>query len=242
MAVYRSLILLAFASCVLSEGGTLFNPCSKNDIKCLSGATESFLEKTSNGFPDYKIKAIDPLIIPELKVVVDEGLGLVFDFKNINITGLKKQQISDFKMDTDKKSVVLKTKAVLNIVGDVKIEFAKQNKVFNGAYTASTTAIGSSQYGYSFKKKDDKDYFVVGPEVNTCEIIGEPNVDIGDDLQKALNNDSDAQALKPGYETNKVALRKKTLCHIVEAAYVTVIHNIRAIADIFPKEAFFTDI
>uniref|UniRef100_A0A2A4J409 Juvenile hormone binding protein n=1 Tax=Heliothis virescens TaxID=7102 RepID=A0A2A4J409_HELVI len=242
MAAYTSFLLLAFASCVLSEGGVFFNPCYKSDIKCLSNATETFLEKTCNGYPNTEIKAIDPLVIPELKVVVDESMGLVFDFKNINIVGLKNQQISDFKMDTDKKSVVLKTKAILNIVADLKIEFTKQNKVFNGPYIAKTTALGSSQYGYSFTKKDDKEYFVVGSEKNACEIIGEPDVEIGEELQKALLNDADAKAMKPDYEANKVTLRKKTLCHIVEAAYVTVIHNIRAVAKLFPKEAFFLDI
>lgn len=43
------------------------------------------------------------------------------------------------RMDPVKKSVVLKTKAVLNIAGDLKIKFTKKNKEFNGAYTASTS-------------------------------------------------------------------------------------------------------
>ncbi|XP_035450590.1 juvenile hormone-binding protein-like [Spodoptera frugiperda] len=239
MAVYRSLLVLAFAGCVLSEFGAPFEPCDKDDIKCLSAATESFLEKTCNGIPDYDIKAIDPLIIPELKYEVDPDMGLLFEFKNINVTGLKNQQISDFRMDTDKKSVLLKTKAVLNIVGDVKISLTKNNKVFNGVYSASYTALGNSKYGYSLVQKGDLEYFEVGPEVNSCEIIGEPVISLDSSLQNAIDQDADARALKPSFETKKDTLRKNTLCRIVESAYITVIHNLRSSAKIYPCRAFF---
>ncbi|XP_021192082.2 juvenile hormone-binding protein [Helicoverpa armigera] len=242
MAVYRSLILLAFAGCVLSEEA-IFTACSKNDMKCMCKSTESFMANTFNGLPDYNMKPTDPLIIPELKVVVDEGLGLVFEFKNINITGLKNLQVQDFKLDTDKKLIGLKSKAVLNIVTDnVKIELTKQNKAFNGAYSASTTALGRSDYGYSFTKKDGKEFFLLAPEVHVCEIVEEPNVVLGDDLQKALDSDPDAQALKAEYEANKVALRKKTLCRIIEDAFTVIINNYREVAQQFPKEVFVRDI
>ncbi|XP_021192083.3 juvenile hormone-binding protein [Helicoverpa armigera] len=242
MAVYRSLILLAFASCVLSEE-SIFTACSKNDIKCLIKSTESFMANTFNGMPDNNMKATDPLIIPELKVVMDEDLGLASEFKNINITGLKNLQVTDFKLDSDKKLIGLKTKAVLNIVADnVKIEFTKQNKAFNGAYTASTTALLSSDYAYTFTKKDGKESFLLAPEVNICEIVEEPNVVLGDDLQKALDSDPDAQAMKAEYEAKKVALRKKTLCSIVKDAYTVIINNYREVAQKYPKEAFITDI
>lgn len=49
-------------------------------------------------------------------------------------------------------------------------------------------ALGSSSYGYSLIKKEDAEYFEVGPETNTCEIIGEPDVTISGNLQKALDN------------------------------------------------------
>ncbi|KAJ8716593.1 hypothetical protein PYW07_003220 [Mythimna separata] len=242
MVVCKSFLLLTFACFVLSVKGKYFDPCYKDDIKCLSKATEDFLEKTYNGVAETQIKPFDPLIIPELNVVVDQAMGLTFDFKNINITGLKNQQISDFQMDTSKKSVLLKTRAVLNIVADLKIKFTNKNKEFTGTYTASTTALGASQYSYTLTKKGDNEFFDVGPETNTCEIIGEPVVTISDNLASALENDSDAQAMKPDYEDNKTSLRKKTLCQIVETAYITVIHNIRAVAQIFPKSAFFIDI
>ncbi|KAH9630149.1 hypothetical protein HF086_004855 [Spodoptera exigua] len=217
MAVYRSFLVLAFAGCVLSEFGAPFEPCDKDDIKCLSAATESFLEKTCHGLPDYDIKAIDPLIIPELKYEVDPDMGLYFEFKNLNVTGLKNQQISDFRMDTDKKSVVLKTKATFNIVA----------------------ALGNSKYGYSLVQKGDLEYFEVGPETNSCEILGEPDIKLDSNLQNVIDQDADARALKPSFETKKVTLRKNTLCRVVETAYITVIHNIRASAKIYPCRAFF---
>ncbi|KAJ8723373.1 hypothetical protein PYW08_003285 [Mythimna loreyi] len=243
MFVCKSFLLLTFACCALSkEEKRLFDPCYKDDIECLSKATESFLEKSYNGIPNTGIKPFDPLIIPELSVVVDEEMGLIFDFKNISVTGLKNQKISDFQMDTNKKSVVLKTRAVLNIVGDLKITFTKNNKEFTGTYTASTTALGTSQYGYSLTKKNGAEYFDVGPETNTCEILEEPVVTISDVLQNTLENDSDAQGMKADYETNKSSLRKKTLCKIVETAYVTIVQNLRVVGQLFPKSDFFVNI
>lgn len=38
------------------------------------------------------------------------------------------------------------------------------------------------------KKGDNEIYFEVGPETNTCEIIEEPTVTLGDELQAALLN------------------------------------------------------
>lgn len=45
-----------------------------------------------------------------------------------------------YRMDTDKKSVVLKTKADLNIIADLNIKFTKKNnKSFDGLYKATTS-------------------------------------------------------------------------------------------------------
>lgn len=55
------------------------------------------MSKTYGGYPKLGIKQIDPLIVPSLDVEIDENIGLVFHFKNINITGLKNLQIIDFK-------------------------------------------------------------------------------------------------------------------------------------------------
>ncbi|XP_026733876.1 juvenile hormone-binding protein-like [Trichoplusia ni] len=241
MAAFRSLLLLSLVYSVIGNEANFFDPCYKDDINCLSAATEAFLEKTHNGVDGSQIKAIDPFIIPELEVLVDEEMGLLFKFTNLSVTGLKKLQILDYKMDTDKKSVVLKTKADLNIIADLNIKFTKKNnKSFDGLYKATTTASGTSNYGYSLVKKGDNEiYFEVGPETNTCEIIEEPTVTVGDELQAALLNDNDARQLKSPYEENKVNLRKKTLCKIVDSAYVVVINNLRTLATTLPAKRFF---
>ncbi|CAH0587010.1 unnamed protein product [Chrysodeixis includens] len=241
MAAFKCLLLLSLVYSVIAVEGKIFNPCNKDDIPCLSAATEAFLEKTHNGVPDSNIKAIDPFIIPELDVIVDEEMGLFFTFTNVNVTGLKRLQILDYKMDTDKKSVVLKTKADVNIVADLNIKFTKKNnKSFNGLYQATTTAAGTSNYGYSLVKKQDNEiYFEVGPETNNCDIFDEPEVTLGDELLNALNNDQDARQLKTPYEQNKVSLRKRTLCKIVDSAYVVVINNLRTLATTLPAKNFF---
>lgn len=68
-----------------------------NDIECLSKSTEQFLENTCRGIPTYDIRAIDPLIIPSLDFEVDQDIGLKFSFKDLNVTGLRSQKISDFQ-------------------------------------------------------------------------------------------------------------------------------------------------
>lgn len=42
-------------------------------------------------------------------------------------------------MDTDAKSVVLKTKADIHITADLKIGLTKKDKTFTGSYTATTS-------------------------------------------------------------------------------------------------------
>lgn len=68
-----------------------------NDIECLSKSTEQFLENTCGGIPQYDIRAIDPLIIPSLEFIVDKDMGLEISFRNLNVTGLRSQKISDFQ-------------------------------------------------------------------------------------------------------------------------------------------------
>ncbi|XP_022828051.1 juvenile hormone-binding protein-like [Spodoptera litura] len=242
MAVYRSLLVLAFAGCVLSEFGAPFEPCDKDDVKCISTAFQSFFEKTFNGVPNLDIKAIDPLIIPELTYEVDPDMGLLFEFKNVNVTGLKNQQILDFHMDTDKKTIVFKMKAELYIMGDVKISLTKHNKVFNGVYSASYTARGNTQYGYALVQKGNVVHIQIGPEVHSCEISEEPIITLDQSLQNVIDHDVDARALKPSFDTKKVTLRKNTLCRIEETAYTTVVHNIRSVMKAFPCRACFKNI
>lgn len=75
----------------------LLKPCKLGDMQCLSSATEQFLEKTSKGIPQYDIWPIDPLVVTSLDVIAPNDAGVVIRFKNLNITGLKNQQISDFQ-------------------------------------------------------------------------------------------------------------------------------------------------
>lgn len=221
---------------------SLLHPCPRTDIQCLSQATEQFLENTHRGIKEYDIKPIDPIVISNLIHEAEKDMGLWFYFKNITVSGLKNQKISDFQMDIEKKSVVLKTKADINIVGDFAVEFRKQSKVFSGVYSAVASVIGSASYGYNLKKDAEGiEHFEIGPETITCEVISEPKVTLNEKLLETLRNDTIAMKYLPKYTENRDSIQKEAICVITKLAYVDVVHNIRASAKILPKTAFFTD-
>ncbi|KAJ0183229.1 hypothetical protein K1T71_001205 [Dendrolimus kikuchii] len=242
MAFLKSLLLLLTVKSVICED-SLLQPCQRSDITCLSQATEQFLEKTHKGIKEYDIRPIDPLLIKSLTLVADKDMGLSFYFTNLTVRGLKNQTISDFQMDVTTKSVVLKTKADLYIVGNIVIELSKQSKSFNGVYTTQASVIGSASYNYDLKKDaQGVEHFDVGPETITCEVIAEPKATLSKELSQALLNDAIAMENMSKYEANKVQIHRETVCEIAKLAYIDVIHNIRASAKILPKSAFFIDI
>ncbi|CAB3254688.1 unnamed protein product [Arctia plantaginis] len=235
-------LLLLLVVCISVKAETLFNPCVKDDVKCVGAATQTFMSKTYGGYPKLGIKPIDPLIVPSTDISIDEKIGLVLHFKNTNITGLKNLQIIDFKLDTDKNIGLMKMQADVSIVSDVEVELTKLQKVFKGPYTASTTIVGTSEYGANLKTVNGKQYFDLGPETTNCEILGEPIVSLGAELQGAIDKDNDASRLRPEYEAKKSALRKKALCVVLKQGFSTIISNLRSVANAFDKSAFFTDI
>ncbi|XP_034829034.1 juvenile hormone-binding protein-like [Maniola hyperantus] len=237
MVYLSAVLLLLYSTCVFSDEGSLLTPCKVDDTACLSKTTQQFLEKTSHGIPEYDIKAIDPLIINCLEIVISDDLKTVLHYKNLNITGLKNQQFSDMKMDTNAKSVVLQTRADLNIVGDVTVELGKMQKSFSGTYTLKGTALGTSSYGYSFRT-DDKgvEHYEVGPETISCQTVNEPEVTLGPELRQAIDQDEILKEKKENFKRKD--LHKSVFCKMVEKAYVTVVHNIRAAAKVMPKSAF----
>ncbi|NP_001037074.2 hemolymph juvenile hormone binding protein precursor [Bombyx mori] len=242
MASLKVFLVFVFARYVASDGDALLKPCKLGDMQCLSSATEQFLEKTSKGIPQYDIWPIDPLVVTSLDVIAPNDAGVVIRFKNLNITGLKNQQISDFQMDTKAKTVLLKTKADLHIVGDIVIELTEQSKSFTGLYTADTNVIGAVRYGYNLKNDDNGvQHFEVQPETFTCESIGEPKVTLSSDLSSALEKDSGNNSLEPDMEPLKT-LRQAAICKIAEACYISVVHNIRASAKILPASSFFENL
>nr|AFG17055.1 juvenile hormone binding protein [Omphisa fuscidentalis] len=242
MGVLEIFLLFAVCKSALSEGDSLLQPCKIKDMDCLSSTTQNFLEKTCAGIPDLNIKAIDPLVIPELAYVVPQS-DFVFNFKNLTITGLKNQKISDFKMDREAKSVVLQTRVDANIVADLTIEIKSLSKSFLGTYYAKTTVLGTSRYNYELiPNKDGVEYFEVGPETITCEALGSPEVTLDSKLTQNIATDPDTISRKDNYYKRAVELRKNLMSIILGKAYVTVIHNIRAAARVFPKTAFFIDI
>ncbi|XP_023954312.1 juvenile hormone-binding protein [Bicyclus anynana] len=237
MKCLSAVLLLFYSTAVLSDGGSLLTPCKVHDTACLSKSTQQFLEQTSQGIPQYDIKAIDPLFIDKLDIPIGDDLETVLHYKNININGLKNQQFSDIKMDTEAKSVALQTRATLNIIGDVTVELGKLQKSLTGSYTLKATALGTSNYGYDFKT-DDKgvEHYEVGPETISCQTVDEPEIVLSPELRQAIDEDEKLKEKKEIFKQNE--LQKLVFCKMVEKAYVTVVHNIRAAAKILPKSAF----
>ncbi|XP_041979953.1 juvenile hormone-binding protein-like [Aricia agestis] len=230
-------IFIVFAIGVLSEE-SLLTPCEIQDTQCLSKTTQEFLEKTSNGIPQYDIRAIDPLNIPSIDYVLIENPEAKMHLKNIKVVGLKNQQFSQFKMDRDTKTVDLQTKVDIKADGDLLVELGN-GKTFSGPYSIKGTVLGTAKYGYDFKV-DEKgvEHYEVGPETITCQAVGEPTVTVGPELEKELSNDKDITDMRRNYASKSKELREKEICEIVNRAYVTVVHNIRASAKILPKSAF----
>lgn len=239
MVCLSAFLVILFFTSVLSDGGSLLIACEVDDTECLSKTTQQFLEKTCKGIPEYDIKPIDPLFVPSIDIVLGDKAETVLHYKNVTITGLKNQQFSDFKMDTKEKSVVLQTRADLTMVGDVTIELSKISKSFNGAYTIKGTALGTAKYSYDFKV-DDKgvEHYEVGPETLSCQAVNEPEITISSELRQALEDDKDLKDKKQKYNSKRKEIQQNVFCKIVEKAYVTVVHNIRAAAKILPKSAF----
>ncbi|CAH2084678.1 unnamed protein product [Euphydryas editha] len=239
MVCLSAFLVILFSTSVLSDGGSLLTACEVNDTECLSKTTQQFLEKTCKGIPEYDIKPIDPLFVPSIDIKLGDKADTVLHYKNITITGLKNQQFSDFKMDTKEKSVVLQTRADLTMVGDVIIEMNTITKSFNDAYTIKGTALGTARYNYDFKV-DDKgvEHYEVGPETLTCQAVNEPEVTHSSELRQALENDKDLKERNQRYNAKRKEIQQNVFCKIVEKAYVTVVHNIRAAAKILPKSAF----
>ncbi|XP_063362599.1 juvenile hormone-binding protein-like [Cydia amplana] len=239
MAVFAVLMLLMFSGSVLSSDESIAVPCSINDIDCLSESTEKFLEKTHKGISAWNIVALDPLVIPSFDIVFDNE-GLIYKHQNLTVTGLRNQKISDFKMDTKAKSVVLTTKADLDIATDVDVIFSKSSKTLSGHYKSHASVLGTATYKYELKT-DEKGvtHFHVGPETITCKVVDAPSVELNPEFQQILSNDADAKAFS---QEKKNELREKGFCKITEKAYTYVVHNIREAAKAVPSSAFFTNI
>lgn len=69
--------------------------CAVDDFQCNSEATKNFVKKTASGDAALGIKPYDPLIIDTL--TSNRVDGVVAEFKNINVTGLRNQNLTEIK-------------------------------------------------------------------------------------------------------------------------------------------------
>ncbi|XP_038213991.1 juvenile hormone-binding protein-like [Zerene cesonia] len=238
----RVLVLLVSCLTVFCEDSFL-SPCDITDTECLRKSTQTFLAKTAAGVPEYDIKAIDPLIIPSLDILFNEELGMSNHYKNLTVVGLKNQQLSSFSLNKETKAVELQTKVNLVISGDITLEAKKKEKSLPGTISIKGSALCTAKYNYNFQT-DDKgvSHFVLGPEIITCDPIGDPDLQLNPELVKDIKEATDLKEEKVYWGSHREENYKKIFCSIVGEAYVTVVHNIRAAAKVLPKEAFLKDL
>ncbi|XP_045499217.1 juvenile hormone-binding protein-like [Colias croceus] len=234
----RVLVLLVSCLTVFCEDSFL-SPCDITDTECLRKSTQTFLSKTAAGVPEYDIKAIDPQIIPSLDILFDEELGVWNHYKDLTVLGLKNQQLSAFSLDKQTKAVELQTKVDLVISGDITLEAKKKEKSLPGTISIKGKALCTAKYNYDFTT-DDKgvSHFVLGPETITCEPIGDLDLQLNPELLKDIKEATNLKEEKVYWGSHRDVNYKKIFTTVVEKAYVTVVHNIRAAAKVLPKEAF----
>ncbi|KAL4713147.1 hypothetical protein ACJJTC_018792, partial [Scirpophaga incertulas] len=231
-------VLFTFAKCAFGDEA-LLSPCAHEDSECIRRNTEKFLDRTSAGIPEYDVRPIDPLLLGHVEYSNPES-DVVLHFKNIRITGLKKLNINQFSMNIDTRAVYLQAKIDVNIVANLTVEFKQLSKFVTDSYRAKTgVVLMTSMYNYNLVPNDKGvEFYEVGPETITCEAIDLPEVTVG----SAIFNDPETNSRKRVYQTKLQDFRKQAVCKILSAAYVNVIHNIRATAKILPKTSFFTDV
>lgn len=241
MGVFRRLLIFVFFTSALCDEA-LLDPCEYKDVECLRRATHKFLDKTAAGIPEFSIMPVDPIYIQHVEYA-DPGSDIVMHFMKITVTGLKKQNVTDFQMDTTAKTVVLQSKIEANIVSDLTVELKGPAKFLSGTYSAKTVTLGTAKYNYELKPNDKGvDFFDVGPETITCESVGEPEVTLDPSFAETISKDPDAAARRADYLKRATEIRQKAVCKIIAVAYGTVISNLRAAAKVLPKSAFFKDI
>ncbi|XP_063366278.1 juvenile hormone-binding protein-like, partial [Cydia amplana] len=203
----------------------LVEPCYVGDLECLKRSTELFLRQTYNGIPALNILPIDPIYIPALDVPF-QGDNLVYFNKNIIVTGLRHQTLERLKMDLSTGSVVLTTSADVNVEGDINQVSRNLGRSAAGHFWTHGRVLATSSYSYTLQRDAmGVEHYVVGPETNSCQLIGTPTVSF------SCNDASCPEEVKQLWKTN--------FCKIVEKAYATVVHNIRAAAEVLPATAFF---
>ncbi|XP_022124901.2 juvenile hormone-binding protein isoform X1 [Pieris rapae] len=239
MLATRGFILLVSLVTALCEEEAFLTPCDITDTECLRKSTQKFLAKTANGVPEYDIRAIDPMHLTSVDYLLSEEYGVWNHLSNLTIIGLKNQDLSKFSLDTKTKAVELQTKLDLSITGDITVEVKKRGKSFSGSILIRGSALGTANYNYDFKTDaNGVTHFEVSPERITCQPVDEVVIKLSPELLESLKSDPDIQPEREKIKSNSADKGKSLLCAIVEKAYVTVVHNIRASAKILPKDAF----
>ncbi|XP_063537870.1 juvenile hormone-binding protein-like [Cydia strobilella] len=219
------------SAALINNPEPLLVPCNVGDLECLKRSTELFLRQTYKGIPALNILPIDPLSIPALDVPF-QGDNLVYLNKNITVTGLGPQKLEALKMDLRTGSVVLTTSADVNIHGDINQVFRNLGRTVAGHFWTYGRVLCTASYSYNLQRDGmGVEHYVVGPETTSCELVDTPVVSFSSQLAETCNDAFCPEGIKQLWKTN--------FCKIVEKAYVTVVHNIRAAAKVLPATAFF---
>ncbi|XP_049872281.1 juvenile hormone-binding protein-like [Pectinophora gossypiella] len=225
MSVRLGFVLFLVHSALCED--QLLKPCHSQDIDCLRQTTQTFLDKSSSGIPQFNIVPIDPMAIASIEVQVAPEKTV--DLKEIAVTGLKNLRIDNFTMDLSTRSVALAMDAEANVQGHISVN-DKDSTPFSGKIAGLQTA----HYTYELIKNDKGvEFFKVGPVTIDCNLKQKPELNVSEVVSKALfsgNDDSDDE------------IKKKLACETFQIACGRVISNLRTIATLYPKNAFFTNL
>lgn len=72
----------------------LLKPCNVTDMTCLRMSTRQYLRATSKDLVQYKMKAIDPLVVSQYTEDLGYGTDIVIHMQDVNIIGLKNLELS----------------------------------------------------------------------------------------------------------------------------------------------------
>ncbi|CAG9135374.1 unnamed protein product [Plutella xylostella] len=112
-------VWLACAVLVVSAEGGLapfIIPCHQADSECLKSSTQKAVPVLAGGVPALGLPPLDPMVVERVKA---SQAGLIMDFRNTTVKGLRNCAVEHARRQTHKLNLEIKCSVTLN--GDYKL-------------------------------------------------------------------------------------------------------------------------
>lgn len=109
-------ILLKYSNVIYKLNPLFFKasfvkPCRRSDPQintCVRNTINSLKDRIPHGIPELFIPALEPLVVPEIKMDQDSGaIYLHSTYKNVNVHGLSNYTLTDMLVDTTRPKIVM---------------------------------------------------------------------------------------------------------------------------------------